>query len=137
MVKLTGVYMLWCVDKRVKKRYIGSTDDLSLRLSKHKYECNTTTRTHYNYEVYKFIRSKGGWDNWNCDLLAECPNWNKTELASLEQVYKDVMKPALNMNNALCPNPKDIVECDNCNKMLKYGSLRGHKKSKKCLNFNK
>ena len=76
MVKLSGIYMLYSTDKRIKKIYIGSTLDLVKRLQRHKYECNTPTRTHYNYKVYKFIRSKGGWNKWECEILAECKDWN-------------------------------------------------------------
>ena len=136
MVKLSGIYMLYSTDKRIKKFYVGSTVDLVARLCRHKYECNTPTRAHYNYYVYEFIRSKGGWDNWECELLAECKDWNTIQLASLEQVYKDVMKPALNTNAALGPGGES-VECDNCDKIIKHVGLKNHKKTKYCQNFNK
>ena len=51
--------------------YIGSCDDISQRVSKHKYCCNTPNNCKYNYKVYKYIRENGGWENWKYEIIDE------------------------------------------------------------------
>ena len=51
--------------------YIGSCDDISQRVSKHKYCCNTPNNRKYNYKVYKYIRENGGWNNWKYEIIDE------------------------------------------------------------------
>ena len=51
--------------------YIGSTDDIEARMSKHKYSCNNIKQRDYNRKVYKYIRDNGGWDEWKYEIVNE------------------------------------------------------------------
>jgi hypothetical protein len=62
--------------------YIGSCDDISQRVSKHKYCCNTPNNRKYNYKVYKHIRENGGWNNWKYEIIDE------VEVALRDDIYK-------------------------------------------------
>ena len=62
----TGViYKLVCNDLNVLECYVGSTDSVRNRRSKHKSNCNNVDGKSYNFRVYQFIRKNGGWGNWN------------------------------------------------------------------------
>ena len=62
--------------------YIGSCDDISQRVSKHKYCCNTPNNKKYNYKVYKHIRENGGWEDWKYEIIDE------VEIALRDDIYK-------------------------------------------------
>jgi hypothetical protein len=62
--------------------YIGSCDDISQRVSKHKYCCNTPNNRKYNYKVYKHIRENGGWEDWRYEIIDE------VEIALRDDIYK-------------------------------------------------
>ena len=51
--------------------YIGSTEDINDRMSKHKYSCNNIKYHKNNYKVYKYIRDNGGWDEWKYEIIDE------------------------------------------------------------------
>jgi len=51
--------------------YIGSTEDINDRMSKHKYSCNNIKHCKYNYKVYKYIRDNGGWNEWKYEIIDE------------------------------------------------------------------
>jgi len=51
--------------------YIGSTEDINDRMSKHKYSCNNIKYHKYNYKVYKYIRDNGGWNEWKYEIIDE------------------------------------------------------------------
>ena len=61
---LSGVYCIVCKDSTVEEVYIGSTDDLNIRIEKHKCNCNNKNSKEYNKRLYQFIREHGGFDNW-------------------------------------------------------------------------
>ena len=51
--------------------YIGSTEDINDRMSKHKHSCNNLNSYKSNYKVYKYIRENGGWDEWTYEIIDE------------------------------------------------------------------
>jgi len=51
--------------------YIGSTEDINDRMSKHKHSCNNIKYRKYNYKVYKYIRDNGGWGEWKYEVVDE------------------------------------------------------------------
>ena len=92
------VYKIVCKDPTITEFYIGSTKDLNTR--GHKTKCNNPKNNSYNTPLYQFIRSNGGWDNWEMIVLEETPNYDKQNRFILEQSYKDKLKPQLNSINA-------------------------------------
>ena len=71
------IYKLFCKDPNVKDVYIGSTKDIKDRVKKHEYNCNKENGKKYHYNVYKFIRDNGGFDNWDVEELEECDEDNR------------------------------------------------------------
>lgn len=58
------IYKIKCRDRSIKDIYIGSTTNFVSRKANHKSNCNNTNSKDYMCTVYQFIRSHGGWDNW-------------------------------------------------------------------------
>ena len=52
------------INTEIKDTYIGSTTNFRDRKYHHKGKCHNSNDTHYNLNVYKFIRENGGWTNW-------------------------------------------------------------------------
>ena len=82
--------------------YIGSTTNMRLRKNRHKYDCNKENGKHYNLKVYHYIRSNGGYDAWQYEILEHIRNSiNTKELHGVERKYIEQLKPTL---NAQIPN---------------------------------
>tara|TARA_R110000772_G_scaffold240461_1_gene352694 strand:+ start:25 stop:519 length:495 start_codon:yes stop_codon:yes gene_type:complete len=82
------IYKIWKKDD--ENFYIGSTGDFSYRKRTHKYSCNNPKAKGYNYKIYNHIRTNGGWDSWNMDIIEEC----ETQDREIEIIKE--MKPSLN-----------------------------------------
>lgn len=78
--------------------YIGSTFDMKKRQLQHRSNCNNPNSNRYNLPVYQFIRSNGGYDSWNYEILQQFNNDLKVkdELHYIERAYIDLLKPSLN-----------------------------------------
>ena len=90
---MSVVYMIKCLDETVPEIYIGSTCNYKRRQSEHKSSCNNPNSTNHNLKLYRFIRSKGGFDNFTFEIIEECSNEDKIEL---ESIYYDLFNPELN-----------------------------------------
>ena len=87
------VYKIFCNDISITDCYIGSTIDFRRRRKGHISRCNNINCPQYNYNIYKFIRENGGWDNWTIVKLEDCEEDNKVKL---EQKYYEELQPTLN-----------------------------------------
>jgi len=90
------IYKLCCNDLNIKEIYVGSTTNFKDRKSKHKHSCNKEKSKAYNLKVYQYIRSNGGWDNWDMILLE---NYNATDshhLEARERYWLETLKATLN-----------------------------------------
>ena len=77
--------------------YIGSTKDMKDRKRQHKYSCTNPNSSRYNFKVYKYIRSNGGYSSWSYEILEHITtSINKYELHDLERKAIQTMKPSLN-----------------------------------------
>jgi len=78
-------YMIYCEnffeEDGCKSIYIGHTEDLNIRLNRHRYEMNSPHRNEYHTLKYKVIRNNGGLDNWNMIKIhsQECENRKEAE----------------------------------------------------------
>jgi len=90
---MSVVYMIKSNDETVPEIYIGSTCDYKQRQRAHKYNCNNPNAESYNIKLYRFIRSKGGFDNFTFEIIEECSNEDKIEL---EKMYIEMYNPELN-----------------------------------------
>ena len=79
------IYKLCCRDTNIKDIYIGSTCNFVKRKYNHKGACNNENHNGYNHPIYKFIREKGGWDNWNMVLVKYFSCNSRLELLKEEQ----------------------------------------------------
>ena len=63
-------YKIYSKDPAITECYIGSTEDIEGRKTKHKSSCNNINDPiEYNYKVYQYIRSNGGWDNFEFEII--------------------------------------------------------------------
>jgi len=85
--------MIKCLDETVPEIYIGSTNDYKRRQSCHKSNCNNPNNKNYNLKLYRFIRSKGGFDKFTFKVIEECEEDDKLEV---EKMYIDMYDPELN-----------------------------------------
>ena len=132
----TVIYRIHCDDTNILNDYIASTTDLTRRKQNHKKIYNDKTQKSHNDDIYKTIRSNGGWDNWKITELEKYPCKDKNEATLRETHWKDLLCSTLNTNNPnvipfvghspeICKN----MECSNCNKIFQDRSgLWRHKK---------
>ena len=90
------IYKLSCNDLKVTEIYVGSTTNFKNRKKQHKTNCNSEKREQYNYRVYQFIRSNGGWDNWDMVLVESYEAQNKLSLHARERYWLETLKATLN-----------------------------------------
>tara|TARA_B110001450_G_scaffold252697_1_gene274906 strand:- start:240 stop:773 length:534 start_codon:yes stop_codon:yes gene_type:complete len=90
------IYKLCSKDPTIKDCYVGSTCNFTKRKWGHKSKCNNEKDIAYNFNVYKFIRDHGGWDNWDMIELIKYPCNTKRELALKEREYLEMLGGTLN-----------------------------------------
>jgi len=92
----TVIYKIVCKDLNITDCYVGNTTKFTNRKSQHKYSTITPEHKSYNYNVYKFIRDHGGWENWN---MVEIEKWDcndGNEASKRERYYYELLKATLN-----------------------------------------
>lgn len=116
MINAAVIYELY--KNECDKSYIGSSQDLNKRISRHKYCCNTPSSRAYNYPVYKFIRENGGFDKWNFRVI-EKRNFNTIkDMKEREKFFIKSLNAGLNKN---IPNRNPIqYYLDNKEKKQQY-----------------
>lgn len=123
------VYKISCKDPEVEDFYIGSTCDFKRRVWEHGNYTNNYRRPEHTYPLYKTIREKGGWDNWNVNILEEyndCENIYQKRLC--ERKWIDLLKP--NLNCRLPGRSKAEWKKDNPEKCREYTQRSRDKKKK-------
>tara|TARA_R110001632_G_scaffold223786_1_gene355848 strand:- start:269 stop:760 length:492 start_codon:yes stop_codon:yes gene_type:complete len=85
--------MIKSVDETIPEIYIGSTSNYKHRKHSHKSICNNPNSQKHNIKLYRFIRSKGGFDNFKFKVIIECGEYNKL---AVEKMYIDLFNPELN-----------------------------------------
>jgi hypothetical protein len=87
----TSIYKIQCKDETVEDMYIGHTTNFEKRNICHMIETETSIT-----KVYKFIRSHGGWDNWNMIILANYTCKNRGHASRLEWYWWNKIGGSLN-----------------------------------------
>jgi hypothetical protein len=90
------IYKICCKDSSITDIYIGSTTNFRGRKSQHKSSCNNENANGFNMNIYKTIREKGGWENWDMVLIENYSSNSKKELEKREREKFDELKPTLN-----------------------------------------
>lgn len=124
----TLFYKIYCKDAAVTDVYIGHTTNFVQRKSGHKQSCNNPKSANHNFKLYSVIRERGGWDNWQMDIIAYHHCNDHYEARKIEQEYfishnatlnsiEPMPKPKCAANN-LTVSDNDVKSkhlCDICN----------------------
>lgn len=92
----TIIYKLCCKNPEITDIYVGHTTDFTKRKCKHKHCCNNENSPNHNFNVYKFIRDNGNWDNWDMVMIEQYPCQNKLEAERKEREYIETLNANLN-----------------------------------------
>jgi hypothetical protein len=144
--------------------YIGSTNDIKQRYSKHKSNCYNENGRDYNFPLYQYMRDNNGFENFKFKKLCDI---DEEYRKITEQFYIDTFKPKCNVLNVVFDkkkydrehkeNNKEYykeyrekrkdwkkeydkeyrklkVYCEFCNCDVKRKTLERHKKSIKHIN---
>ena len=81
--------------------YVGSTTDFATRKSHHKSACNNEKGKEYNLKIYRTIRERGGWNEWQMTPLEEYTDCqNKIQARIREEEWRVKLNASLNMRKA-------------------------------------
>lgn len=90
------IYRICCKDVNISDCYIESTTNMIRRKSSHKCACNNKNVRGYNFNVCRFIRENGGWDNWSMIVVEDFPCDSKHELETRERFHIEDLHSTLN-----------------------------------------
>jgi hypothetical protein len=80
--------------------YIGSTTDFIRRKNKHKSSCNCVTNRDHNDKKYQYIRSNGGWGEWNMIEVEKFSCNDSNEVKAREEYWRCHFNAKLNIIRA-------------------------------------
>ena len=89
------IYKISCKDENIKNLYVGSTVNFYNRQYQHTKSCFNVKDRSYNNRLYTFIRSHGGFDNWEFGIL-ECLECDKKTAELKEEFYRKSLNADLN-----------------------------------------
>ena len=90
------IYKICCNDPLITDIYVGSTTNFKHRKYSHKNCCINENNNKYNSNVYQFIRTNGGWDNWSMIEVEKCNAVDKRDLEKRERYWLETLKATLN-----------------------------------------
>ena len=85
-----------CRNNKITECYVGSTTNLTSKKSSHHLRCINENDPKHHYQVYKFIRDTGGWDNWNFVLIKHFSCKDNDELRARDQHFYELLNSTLN-----------------------------------------
>jgi predicted GIY-YIG superfamily endonuclease len=81
--------------------YIGSTTNFSSRKSNHKKYCHNRVSKKYHYPIYQYIRSCGGIEKFNIEIVEKYPCKTKMEGLQREKELIIFHNAKLNTNKPI------------------------------------
>jgi len=96
----TVIYKIISNDLNIKEVYVGSTTNFTKRKCHHKSNCNNINGKKYNYKLYQFIRSNGGWDSFSMIQIEKYICSDGNEARAKERQWFEQLNAKLNM---VCP----------------------------------
>jgi hypothetical protein len=120
------IYKIVCLDPEITDCYVGSSTNFKQRKAQHKNRCNNPNNKAYNYNVYKFIREHGGWENFQMLQIEEYPCNSSHELALQERFHLENLKASL---NKYIPS-RSKSECDTAYYQANKEQILGKQKQK-------
>ena len=97
----TVIYKICCNDVSIPDEYVGSTTEAVKRRNKLKSDCTNVNGKNYHLDVYEFIRSRGGWDNWEVVLIEHFPCKSSEEKRARERHWLETLGATLNTNSPI------------------------------------
>ncbi len=97
----TVLYKIISKDQNITEMYIGHTTNIQKR-RKHHYENVIYPNPRKDYQVYKFIRNNGGWENFELDIIEEYPCNSCDEARLRERYWYELLQPSLNSRKPIC-----------------------------------
>ena len=109
------IYKIRCKDKDIPEFYIGSTINIQHRMNNHRKVYNNPNSKSYNCMLYDFIRSNGGFDNFEFIIIREFDETvDRADLFQYEGYYICHLKPMLNKcqpkHNNIKHEPIELLE---------------------------
>jgi len=80
--------------------YIGSSKNYKDRMKNHKSNCNNEKSPKYNYFIYQYIRTHGGWNVFTKEIIHTCDVADETEQRKVEQEFIKNNECKLNICNS-------------------------------------
>ena len=93
----TSIYKLCCNDPSITDIYVGHTTNFTRRKNEHKRTCTNEDTKAYNFYVYQFIRSNGGWNNWDMIEICRQSCIDGNDARKLERKYFEELGATLNV----------------------------------------
>jgi len=83
--------------------YIGSTQNYKRRMIQHKYNCNNLYSKEHHQLLYQYIRTNGGWDSFDTEIIYEFQCEDNKHKRMVEQEYINKFSNGLNSCKAYQP----------------------------------
>ena len=93
----TIIYKLCCNDPSITDIYVGHTTNFTKRKNLHKSTCTNEATKAYNFYVYQFIRSNGGWNNWDMIEICRQSCIDGNDARKIERKYFEELGATLNV----------------------------------------
>ena len=81
------IYEIYSKDPEDPNVYIGSTNNFKRRMWEHKSHCCNEKSEKHNLFIYNYIRSHGGWDSFDSEIIHEFECKDDKEKRMMEQEY--------------------------------------------------
>ena len=131
----TIIYKIVCKDILITECYVGHTTDLINRTYNHIYNCFHINGGKYHYKLYQFVRTNGGWENWEIIEIKKYPCNNLQEAKKEERYWIETLQSKLNQIIPLRTDSehyyenkeKHLIKCKNYYEEHKEEILDYHK----------
>ena len=131
----TVIYKIVCKDLSITDCYVGSTTNFTKRKWNHKHSCNTESSNSYNLNVYVFIRTHYGWENWDMIEVEKFPCNNLNEALKRERYWIENLKATLNLK--IPSRTKKEYREDNADKIKEHKKQYAEQNSYKIKEYQK
>ena len=116
-----------------KLKYIGSSVNFKKRIIKHKSDCYNVNDSHYNINVYQYIRSNGKWEDYKFKIIDVYYTITKKLLNRIEGGYIKYFGLENLLNQAIAGRTDSEYRDDNQVELKKYYQVN---KKKICNRVN-
>ena len=104
----THIYKICCLDIMIKETFIGHTTNLTKMKYSHKRNATQNTKESFSY-LYQFIKSNGGWENWDMVLIEKIECKNSLEAKKRTRFWIENLQAKLNKKNP-CLSEEEILQ---------------------------